>query len=488
MNPGREYSGQEQKRVLISMIVCKSVLAPISEKWIKPGLFSSNWHDLVGSWCVDFFKKHGDAPKAAIRGLFIRWANKSIDRPYEYLGTVEQFIDSLSRQYEAYERDVNPSHALHEANELFELVSLTNLSDRLVQLLEAKLSAAEVGLEIRKYRQLDIGGRIVGTDPFNNPDLIKAAFDRKDSERLIKYPGALKTFFGDALSRGNFITLLGPEKRGKTWILMDMALRAVLQRRKVALFQIGDLSENQTVRRLSTMVAQKSIKPKAYRVPVKIEQVGKKVEVTQYDEVNQTDRLNWEEANEAFARAKEHRIKSKKTYFQLVCKPTGTVSVDTIYQCMEVWEQENDGWRPDVVVIDYADIMAAPTGFREQRDRINNTWERLRGLSLDEKGQMLVITATQATRASYKAGVISMSHVSEEKRKLAHVTGAIGLNQNSTEKADGIMRWNWVVLREEDYIPSSCVYVGQCLQAGRPVVSSCLPSFRHDEVLNTEKE
>ena len=53
------------------------------------------------------------------------------------------------------------------------------------------------------------------------------------------------------------------------------------------------------------------------------------------------------------------------------------------------------------------------------------------------------------------------------KTKLSHVTGMLGLNQTKEEKGRGIMRLNWIVLREDNFQTDRCLYVGQCLTLGR---------------------
>lgn len=486
LKPSDRYSNDIQKRVLIGMITSKLILAQISLKWTKEGLFSEKYSNLIGTWCVDFYRKYKEAPKKAIEGLLLKWSRKNQDEAL--LTSIEKLITQVHDLYEAYEEDLNVELTISEANTHFNEVRQTKLFTEFEALREAKATHLEIDELLDKWtKRVNIGGEDSGIDLFNDPDSIREAFDEKTQECLVPYKGhdnGIKKFLGDSLSRGNFVTLLGPEKRGKTWILMDMALRAVEGRKKVAFFEIGDLSKNQTIRRFAAMVAKKAMKPCEYRVPLAIEDQGGVVSITKYKEVNQTKPLDWQYAIKAFDEMKTHKIKSKKTYFQLVCCPAGTMSVDGIYSWLDRWEQDYDGWKPDVVVIDYADLMVNTNKFTEQRDSINEIWLRLRGLSLHLNG--LVLTATQANRSSYKAGIIKMDHISEEKRKLSHVTGAIGLNQTSDEKRENIIRWNWVVLREEDYVPNNCVHVAQCLRSGRPVVRSIMPAYRPESVESKE--
>jgi hypothetical protein len=84
-----------------------------------------------------------------------------------------------------------------------------------------------------------------------------------------------------------------------------------------------------------------------------------------------------------------------------------------------------------------------------------------------------LVTATQADAASYERQVMTKSNFSEDKRKLAHVTGMIGLNQTKEEQEKGIMRLNWIVRREAEFSEFACLNVAGCLALGRPYVLGC---------------
>lgn len=84
----------------------------------------------------------------------------------------------------------------------------------------------------------------------------------------------------------------------------------------------------------------------------------------------------------------------------------------------------------------------------------------------------LVVTATQTNAASYKEETLKMSSFSEDKRKLSHVTGAVGLNTTDDEKRQGLMRWNWIVRREDSFDPGIHCHVAGCLAIANPAVLS----------------
>ena len=127
---------------------------------------------------------------------------------------------------------------------------------------------------------------------------------------------------------------------------------------------------------------------------------------------------------------------------------------------------------PDVVVIDYADILAPPKGVADPLVQIDETWKALRRMSQDF--HCLVLTASQSNAAAYgeKQSILGRKHFSGRKTKLAHVNGMIGLNSTEKESVHDIQRWNWVVQRKGKYRESRCCTVVGCLDCGCPSIIS----------------
>ena len=171
------------------------------------------------------------------------------------------------------------------------------------------------------------------------------------------------------------------------------------------------------------------------------------------------------------ARAKLFKkIKSKNPYIKLSCHPNSSLSLYSVESILQTWSDQLS-WVPDIIVIDYADILDMSCYGMDGRDRINETWKHLRRLS--QKYNCLVVTATQADAASYGLDVIGRGNFSDDKRKIEHVTGMVGINQTDDEKDKGIYRLNWLALRDSQYSEQRCVHTASCLALGNPAVRSC---------------
>lgn len=451
------------------MITNRSILGKIATRWEDSGLFKSDWCNLVGGWCVAYFNRYGESPGKAIQTKFENWAARSSDSAT--IDLVEQFLIKLSGEYENLAEDSNEDYVADIASELFNEVRLRRLIDNL----EGHLDKADTegGINaVQSFGRVEVGvgaGINILGDRENARDAMAEA-----SEPLIVYPGQADLFFSGMLERDAFVSFLGPEKVGKTWVLNDLAWRAMLQRRKVAYFEVGDQSRRQATRRFMVRASHHPWKirggfPGEVQYPLHIEREEDSKLAQVVHESRSFDRpLTWQKGWAAFQRILNKRLKGKEC-LRMSQHPNDSINVKGIEAILQGWER--DEWLPDVIVIDYADILAPPADVHDHRQQINTTWKQLRALS--QSRHCLVVTATQSDAASYSQWVLTKANFSEDKRKLAHVTGMVGLNVTAEEKEANIMRFNWVEQREGDFSPYRCLHIANCLGVGLPLVKCC---------------
>lgn len=468
-----KYDTKRQSIVLTAMIMNSKVLGAIAGKWGKEGMFPTPWESLIGGWCVKYYLKYGKAPKEQIEHIFRSWAEGQRDP--DTVDLVNMFLAALSDKYPRLRKKYRATrYLINMAQDYFKEATLTTLIEKMKVDIDNK-KADEALQRLNKYHQPQISGA-TGITLFHDTDAVRIAFETR-RESIIQYPGALGQFFGRELEKGGFIAFMGAEKAGKTFWLADLAYMGVTQRKRIAFFQVGDLTVNQMIQRFAVRVAGRPIYPtrkdEPIRIPKSLEVVSDVAKVDQITEKHYKDAMSWQEAWAAFQKVQKEQIRSKHSYFKLSVHPAKSVSVAEIRGIIDGWDRE--GWGPvDVVVIDYADILAGPVGFQgDSRDSVNETWIALRKMS--QELDCLVVTATQAKATSYNADMLTMEHFSEDKRKFAHVTGMIGINRKAEDKPQGIQRLNWLVLREGDFSVRRYVAVAGCLGIGRPAILSRWP-------------
>lgn len=454
-----------ERRILIAMIVDSVVLGRINMKW-KPRSFKSKWANIIAQWCLNYYQRYNKAPMKHIESLFESWSAKSKDETNVNL--VSKFLSSLSDEYEDLKIESNSDYMLDITASYFNQVSIESLMEEI----ESDISEGRSDKAHNRlvgYNRIEMGvGE--GIDVFQDDDAIRKAFDAEKKEILIKFRGDLGKFFMSALEREGFISFMGKKNVGKSFWLMTMAYEAALQRKRVAMFEVGDMGESQTMRRFMIRASKQPRFANDIYYPTRIWYNKKKHKIEREFELREfTKRLSWRKAKKACEKVIQKKIKSKDTYLKMSCHFNSTLSVDGIESILQDWERS--GWIPDVIIIDYADILKMEYPNKEGRDCINETWKRLRALS--QRHHCLLITATQSDADSYDRGTMKMKNFSDDRRKIDSVTGMIGINQTESEKKRGIMRLNWVSLRDDEFNPSKCVHVAGCLAIANPAIKSC---------------
>ena len=90
--------------------------------------------------------------------------------------------------------------------------------------------------------------------------------------------------------------------------------------------------------------------------------------------------------------------------------PTRSASIQTIKNHLE--KMKNRGFEPDVIIVDYADLIKPENGSKEEkRHQLETIYEELRGLA--QIAKCPIWTASQTNRSGLNAEVITMESISE---------------------------------------------------------------------------
>lgn len=463
----RRYQNDEERAILVGLIVNSRVLGKVvaglkGEE--KP--FRSKWSNQIYRWCFKYFSRYHKAPRGSLQLLFNSWAQKQQDE--SSIELIEKFLSSLSDDYKAMAREINEEHLIDLASRFFSEVRYERLKDEMEEALIRKdLEGVQERLGNFQPVKFDAAA---ATCVLTDEDAWREAVEVVEDQTLLRYPGALGDFFDQQLQRENFVAFLAPEKRGKTFWLIDMAWRAaVREKRRTMFISAGDMTRRQMMQRFVTRAARRPIKAGTIHVPIRIKKIDGQTVKVRSEERDFPKRITTKEWQ--MARQKVLQMTSSSTsLLKLVCTPNSTTKVEDIDLLLQ--EEIKNGWVPDVIVIDYADILAVETSAARMdfRHQVNETWKALRRLG--QKYHILIITATQSDAASYETKVLTKKNFSEDKRKLSHVTGMVGINQTDEEKAKGIYRLNWILLREGVYYETKCVHVAGCLALANPTMKS----------------
>jgi len=495
-----------ERRIITGLIVSNDYIKEISKVW-ESRFLESTTARILSSWCLDYFNQYQQAPGRDIEGIFTSRI-KNLDK--ERVEDIQEILEGLSHEYERGQ--FNFQYLLDQTYKYFQEQNLRQFAENI----RGELSAGQLTEAERlasSYHPVE-AGQANSIDPFTSASKIKEAFAERQKP-LIRFGKALGQFLNQEMTRDSFVAFLGREKIGKTWMLIEIAIRANRSGCNVVFFQAGDMTENQYILRQSIYLTKRPHKEKyctGVWIPVldcKHNQSGecdKEERESLTGVFEQDEKINYESLQIAFKNNPEYKVcrnckdmegapwlipnpptnpltwkeaykaarrwrKKYKKQFRLSTYANETLSVSEIKTLLDTWER-NEEFVPDVIIIDYADLLTSDPDIYglDFRNRQNIIWQRLRALS--QQRHCLVVTATQAAASAYGKKLIGMSDFSEDKRKYAHVTAMYGLNQTDEEKRIGIMRINQIVVREDDFLTSKPVHVLQRLQIGKPVLES----------------
>lgn len=448
----RKYDGSVLRKVLCAMVMDDTVASRVASQWGSlGGLFDAKFANIVGQWVVDYVRKYSKAPRSEVQAIFANWATSS-NQDETTVNAIETFLVGVSD-----EEIGSTDYTLDLAGKYFNKV-------RLKAELEAGLNDLERGFlddaqtRIDGLRKIELG---VGSycTPSKDYSVWSQAFEQEVRKPLLNYPGALGEFFGNAFLRNEFYAFMGPDKTGKTTFLLDFAYRAARNRQKVVFFDTGDSDQDEVMIRLGSRVTRQPEFRMECTIPVSWEE----------ELVTKTIMLDPVEPTEGFRQFK--RLNRNPDAFRVSCHSNSSLSVQDMDNILSDWARE--GWVPDVIIVDYADILAPPSGAGDSLTEIDLTWKQLRKLSQDRHA--CVMTATQSNAAAYgkEKGLLSRNNFSGRKTKLAHVNGMIGINVSDEERQLHMARLNWVVRRKmRNRARQAYVNVVGCFDIENPIILS----------------
>jgi replicative DNA helicase len=124
--------------------------------------------------------------------------------------------------------------------------------------------------------------------------------------------------------------------------------------------------------------------------------------------------------------------------------PTGSASVNSLKSHLKVLERE--GIIPDLIVIDYADIMKATSSFTEKRFALTSIYEGLRGMAMEMN--IPVWTACQAGRTAINKDAFSLDSISESLGKAQTADVILGIARPDEDKK--IKKANMMILKNRN--------------------------------------
>lgn len=434
--------------IIVSDKFCREIV-PV----LNPRLLEVEYVRIIAGWVKEFYTEYKQAPHRDIVKLCRSKCGEISDESLQE--NVFSFLRKLDDDYDTISQ-FNIDFALQEAVAYLKRIQLANLNADI----ESYLANGDVSKAenlIVKFRGVEkSSGKFVSV--ISNPEAVVSAFaDEEDS--LFSFKGAYGAVVGD-IHREDFISYLAPMKRGKTWILIDAGINGMMRGLKVVHVSL-EMSESQVAKRYWTAMSGQLSKDKDDIDYPFFEQDGEKWTVN-----HKTIARKIVSVAEIDKRQKQMRRMFRGGDIRILAVPAYSLTVEALDIELDKLQQ-NDNYIPDVIIVDYADIMM-PSEKADYRNQLDGIWKRLRGMA--QKRKAVVFTASQSGRASIGKNV-DATDIAEDIRKLAHVTSMVSLNQTELEKKNGILRLKQLAVREgeQEFREAVCT---QCLSIGRIITDS----------------
>lgn len=495
----RDVSLVEEKRIVTGLITSTEFTKQIHPV-LQLDYFVNSYLHTVANWCVSFFEEHGKVPFAHIRDIYESESLSLKETDSELIG---KLLETLDEQYDA--ESANVDFLKESAVDYFRKREL-EITVNNVSVLKEKGEYDEAEEEIKKFTKVSLdldSGALIN---IGDIDQISEIYKQREEEdkKFFKLPGNLGRYLGN-FKRGDVVGYYAPAKRGKSWTLVDHYKHAILSRRKaifwsiemtkteivprvmkaftpmineggMSTYPVFDCIKNQTGEcsdRMSDTVVRdgENIDPDPTHVPCTRCMNNRELD-HEYDMVVWKQTI-YREPDDIFT---IHKMLSERKglhkrmnkYGRLSVHPKYTLTYDKMMRDIEVFHAQ-DGFIPDIFIIDYIDILQIGSKFDDYRE-VDEAWKLMARMAGEFNA--LVITATQANKEGHKTETLDATHQGGFYGKNRHVNLMVGLNQTAEDKENGIIKYGISEARSQHYIPGITCTVLQDLAAGQSYLDS----------------
>lgn len=498
-----------ERKIIIGLIVSTKICNEILQ-FCQPECFDISFCKIVLGWIKDYYEAYKEAPFKHITDIYN--AEKAA-LGQEDQGSIEEFLGSLSEEFAG--EGVNEEYILNNSRIYLKKQSIIKYA-MLAQTLAQGGDVAGAEKALLKFGNMPTDTAISWVNPFGDEEFLLDAFHQVDAS-LFELDGKYGTLLGP-FRREWLLGIMGPMKRGKTWMLQHFAITAMFNRRRVLFISLEMPAKDLALRFYRQLVGLPDEADMTY-MPVfdcvynqknTCERPERKChesapmegprEGQTYRPCNECreggggdyDAAVWgifEKLPAMDSYAVRKKLKGLRPQIginrlRLISYPAFSANITNILNDIELLEIR-EGFVPDVIVIDYADILAPENSKETGRDKIDSTWKALKRMGALRKA--LVVTGSQTNRDSIEKAIIDEKHTAEDIRKLAHVDLMITLNQTNEEKKVGAMRISVLEHRWKQFDKTTQALLLQNYATGQAAIESEITVF-HPENFDKKKK
>ena len=493
----RKIDTIDEKRIVTGMIASTAFMHkfyPLIDQ--NFAYFKTNYTETLAKWAVKYYEIYEEVPFQHIQDEFNMNRTKLSD---DDAGMIHDLLIKISEEYVEGGGNLNVKYLVDQAERWCEGRELEiSIGNAKIMHETGDFKGARQELNRSQEVHIQTSSIITGDELFGEEDIYHTFQDQE--EGFFRFNGRLGHFLGD-FDRGWLIGLSGAFKRGKTWFAQEFAVMGMLAYLKVAFFslEMNDATMKQRIRKRMAGAADEA---GTYLYPVfdcLHNQTGdcnlkRRVQdhtlLTDDGKVPNFDAdspyrvctacrekhrqeyraTTWYEALDVakfepvyVSRKMKPFLKTHGHLIRLKTYPRFTANVSDITYDLNLMEQ--DGFIPDIIIIDYADILKPEDDVMDGVQKEDRTWIALAQLASERN--CLVLAPTQANKAALEATLLKESHTARWIGKLAHIDAMLAISQTEEEKRMGRTRISTMLHRHREFDSSHTITLLQKIAHGQ---------------------
>lgn len=410
--PVYEFDGEFQQKIA-ALLVRDTPFAQLTDGLIKPEYFENAGIAALVSVVGRYFERYKKAPgdKTVIASL-LRDSARDKTLPPELLRL------AIGATHKLFETDVSDrDYVADQCAEFARHQAVTKAVLDSVSLIE-KRDFAAIGAMMRKA--IDTGVSTAGNAYDYGAMRELRTKERKDRAAGVLAPTGITTGFkvlDDCLyhkgwGRRELAVLMGGAKAGKSMGMISFGINAIAAGYRT-LYVTLEVASGIIAERIDANVAERAM----FELGTHIHEVDEKVEA----------------------------FMAKAAPFIIHEFPTGTMRASDLRRLIEHYKAQ--GITFDLVIVDYADLMAPERVTDNVQENSKSIYVNLRGLAMEEG--FACLTATQTNREGAKKAVALATDVAEDFNKIRIADVVISINKTEEERALNQARLHFAASRNQ---------------------------------------
>lgn len=394
----------EFQQKIAALVIRDTPFAQLTDGLIRPEYFENGAFSALVKIATEYYSKYKKAPgdKTTI-GSLIKDAAARKSIPPEFLKIAIGALPSL------WETDVSDRDYVADACATF--ARHQAVSKAILDSVELMDKRDFDGISSKMQKALNVGiSSQAGS--YDYADMVQQrSQERRDRLAGIRPPSGVTTgykvlddsLFHAGWGRKELSVLMGPAKSGKSMALISFGINAAAAGYKT-LYVTLEVASSIIATRMDANIAERAMSELA----INLEEVEEKVIL----------------------------FTSKSAPFIMHESPTGTLRPSDLSRLLE--HHKSQGLVFDLVIVDYADLMAPERVTDSITENSKSVYVNLRAIAMREN--IALLTATQTNREGAKKAVATMTDVAEDFNKIRIADIIISINVSPEEKALGQAR------------------------------------------------